>query len=83
MSLTTTTPSTTLPTFVACSIEERHFIGRMRRWMRYRRELAGFVIDVLCVLVSEGATGTLTINLSEGCAACAEFEETTRLSNPT
>jgi hypothetical protein len=50
------------------------FYRRTRRWLRYRRELAGFVIDVLCVLVSERATGRLTINLTRGCAASAEFE---------
>jgi hypothetical protein len=50
------------------------FLRRTRRWLRYRRELAGFVIDVLCVLVSERATGRLTINLTRGCAASAEFE---------
>jgi hypothetical protein len=48
---------------------------RIRRWSRYRRELAGFLIDVLCVLVSEGATGRLSIDLSQGSAASIEFEQ--------
>jgi hypothetical protein len=52
---------------------------RVRRWMRYRRELAGFLIDVLCELVSERATGRLTIDLTQGCAACATFEERSSL----
>ena len=51
------------------------FYRHTRRWMRYRRELAGFLIDVLCVLVSERATGRLSIDLTQGCAASAEFVE--------
>jgi hypothetical protein len=60
-------------------IEDRHYVSRVRRWMRYRRELAGFVIDVLCVLIEERATGRLQINFSEGCAASVEFEEQAQL----
>jgi len=56
------------------------FYRRTRRWMRYRRELAGFVIDVLCVLIRERATGRLVINLTQGCAASAEFEQPEILS---
>jgi len=50
-------------------------LSNIRTWMRYRRELAGFVIDVLCVLINERATGRLSIDLTQGCAASAEFVE--------
>jgi hypothetical protein len=56
-------------------------VTRVRRWMRYRRELAGFVIDVLCELAKERATGRLTINFGQGCAQSAEFEERLRTSS--
>jgi hypothetical protein len=56
-------------------IDERFSIARVRRWMRLRRDLVGFVIDVLFTLMSEKATGKLTINLTQGMAMCAEFEE--------
>ena len=64
---------------IACSTDDTRFVRRVRRWMRYRRELAGFVIDVLCVLIEERATGRLQINFSEGCAASVEFEEQAQL----
>jgi hypothetical protein len=65
-------------------IRERHFSLRsVRRWMRLRRELAGFLVDVLCELVAERATGKLTINLSQGSATCAEFDEQSPISDPS
>jgi hypothetical protein len=48
---------------------------RIRRWSRYRRELPGFLIDVLCVLIAEGATGRLSLNLTQGSTASIEFEQ--------
>jgi hypothetical protein len=56
-------------------VEERFSVARVRRWMRLRRDLVGFIIDVLFTLMSEEATGKLTINLTRGHASCAEFEE--------
>jgi hypothetical protein len=56
-------------------VDERFSVARVRRWMRLRRDLVGFVIDVLFALMSEEATGKLTINLTRGHASCAEFEE--------
>ena len=67
-------------TTLAASTRDSHFIQRIRCWSRSRRELAGFVIDVLCVLVAEGATGCLSINLTRGCAASAEFVERAEIS---
>lgn len=63
--------SSSAPTYIDTPDE---LTKRVRRWSRYRRELAGFLIDVLCVLVSERATGCLKINFSQGSVACAEFE---------
>jgi hypothetical protein len=72
--------SATAPTFVE-SPSRRTFLSNVRTWSRYRRELAGFVIDVLCVLINERATGRLSIDLTQGCAAQAEFVERADLSN--
>jgi hypothetical protein len=63
--------------------ERIHTFAQIRRWTRYRRELAGFIIDVLCELVSERATGRLTINLSEGYASSAEFREEAQITDPS
>jgi hypothetical protein len=65
------------------AIEERRLISRVRRWLRFRRDLLSFVSDILLTLVDERATGKLTINLTQGCAVCAEFEEQARLSEPS
>jgi hypothetical protein len=62
------------PALVGIAEDHRYHI-RTRRWLRYRRELAGFLIDILCTLVSEGATGRLLINFNQGGAASVEFEE--------
>jgi|HubBroStandDraft_6_1064221.scaffolds.fasta_scaffold214564_2 hypothetical protein len=61
-------------TFISIDVPEELY-KRIRRWMRYRRELAGFVIDVLCVLVAERATGCMRINLNQGVAQSIEFEQ--------
>ncbi len=74
--------ASTSPAFPGIT-DDHHILSRVRRWMRYRRELAGFVIDVLCVLVAERATGRLTIDISEGSASIAEFEERAKLSDPS
>ena len=58
-------------------------LTQTRLWWRYRRELAGFVIDVLCELVAERATGALTINLTQGCAASAKFVEEVSPTDPS
>jgi hypothetical protein len=73
---------TAAPAFVGVT-DDHHYISRIRRWMRYRRELAGFVIDVLCTLTEESATGQLRINFTRGCAASAEFEEEAQLTDPS
>ena len=66
--------ATPAPTRIAdYDIVESITISHVRRWLRARRELAGFLIDVLCELVAERATGTLTVHLTQGCAASAEF----------
>jgi hypothetical protein len=74
--------SSSTPTFVGVT-DDHHYISRIRRWMRRHRELAGFVIDVLCTLTEESATGQLRINFTQGCAACIEFEEEAQLTDPS
>jgi hypothetical protein len=59
-------------------VEERFSITRTRRWLRLRRDLVGFAIDILFALMSERATGRLTIHLTEGSACAAEFDEQAR-----
>lgn len=61
-------------------IEDEHFIRRVRRFYRYRRELLSFVSDTLSILASEHATGTLCIDISQGHVACARFEECAALA---
>lgn len=67
---------TALPTYF---VDDRHFIFRRRRWTRNRREMAGFVIDVLCEITAERSTGTLSFNITQGTSASAEFEEKNKI----
>ena len=71
-----TTPLIPTPT-------RRVSVSNIRTWLRYRRELAGFLIDVLCVLINERATGRLSIDLTQGCAASAEFVERADIDDAT
>jgi hypothetical protein len=63
------------------AIEARSFVVRARRWLRFRRDLISFVADILLTLTDEHATGKLTINLTQGCATHAEFEERATLND--
>jgi hypothetical protein len=75
-----TPASSAIPEYIT---DERHFLSRSRRWLRNRREIAGFVIDILCLLISERATGRLSIDLTEGSAASAHFEQRESIGDPS
>jgi hypothetical protein len=74
--------SSVAPTFVETPECSRVTLQTWR-WWRYRRELAGFVIDILCILVSERATGRLTMDISEGSVSSVEFTQKMELADPS
>lgn len=75
MATAATATAAPAPAALGYSIDDTRITQRTRRWYRNRRELAGFLIDILCLLIEEGATGRLTLNLTGGTAASAQFEQ--------
>jgi hypothetical protein len=59
--------------------DESHTLVRVRQFMRNRRDLHNFLIDIAMLIEREGVTGTLLLDFGQGHFGSARLEEKVRI----